>query len=233
VKRLLERSREWSVLDKGAKLFAGMDVSELSVRLRCLRNRHLEAGRIPIARRFEELPRILCHESDKLEWELPEPERLTLNEPLTFDEPFLELDGRRGEWLLGRDCFVGDPGSSALALACEGGLFSASTRPSGPSAASLLREPTAKSLAELRALGDPGAEVDFCNSAWPMVGLLLGLDELAHGVVGEVCDFEDRRRLLSISSKTISIKISAGSSMLARLRVSDRSWSARRSQPKN
>jgi hypothetical protein len=67
VNRFDERSREWSVLARGFRLVAGIEVSELSVRLRCLRNRHLEAGRMPMDRRFEELPRELCHESDRLE----------------------------------------------------------------------------------------------------------------------------------------------------------------------
>lgn len=42
-----------------------------------------------------------------------------------------------------------------------------------------------------------------------------------------------RRRRLSISSSTMSIKISAGSSRLARLTVRDLSWSASLSHPKN
>jgi hypothetical protein len=55
-----------------------MAVSELSARLRCFKKRHLEAGRIPMAKRFEELPRELCHESERLEWELPDPDRRIL-----------------------------------------------------------------------------------------------------------------------------------------------------------
>jgi hypothetical protein len=78
VKRLVDKSKEYNVLARGARLVAGMAVSELSAKLRCFKKRHLEAGKTPIAMRFEALFLELCHESDKLEWELPEPERLTL-----------------------------------------------------------------------------------------------------------------------------------------------------------
>jgi hypothetical protein len=44
-----------------------MDVRLLSARLRCLRNLHFDGGKIPIDRRFEELPRGLCQLSDRLE----------------------------------------------------------------------------------------------------------------------------------------------------------------------
>jgi hypothetical protein len=81
VKRLQDRSNEWSVLARGDRLVAGIDVSELSVRLRCFKKRHLEAGKMPETSRFEELPRMLCQESERLEWELPEPERRTLYGP--------------------------------------------------------------------------------------------------------------------------------------------------------
>jgi hypothetical protein len=78
VKRLDERSNELRVFAKGAKLVAGIVVKELSAKLKCFRNRHFVAGRIPVARRLEVLCLGLCHESDRLECELPEPERLTL-----------------------------------------------------------------------------------------------------------------------------------------------------------
>jgi hypothetical protein len=67
VKRLQDRSSELRVLASGTRLLAGIEVRELSVKLKCFRNRHLEAGRIPMAKRFEELPRALCHESERLE----------------------------------------------------------------------------------------------------------------------------------------------------------------------
>jgi hypothetical protein len=67
VKRLQDKSKELRVLASGVRLLAGIEVSELSVRLRCFRKRHLEAGRIPMAKRFDELPREICHESDRLE----------------------------------------------------------------------------------------------------------------------------------------------------------------------
>ena len=70
------------MLANGARLDASIDVRPLSARLRCLRKRHLEGGRIPIEGRFDELPRVLCQPSDILEWELPDPDRLTLYEPL-------------------------------------------------------------------------------------------------------------------------------------------------------
>ena len=71
------------MLDKGPKLLAGMDVKELSARLRCLRNLHLDAGKKPKASRFEVLPLGLCQESERLECELPDPDRFTLYEPRT------------------------------------------------------------------------------------------------------------------------------------------------------
>lgn len=66
-----------------------------------------------------------------------------------------------------------------------------------------------------------------------MVGLRLGLDEVAQVVVGDICALEDLRRLLSISSSTMFMSKSAGSSMDARLIVKDLNCSASRSQPKN
>jgi hypothetical protein len=75
---LEERSIEWRVLASGERLLAGMAVNELSAKLRCFKNRHFEAGRMPIASKLEELPRGWCQESDRLECELPEPERRTL-----------------------------------------------------------------------------------------------------------------------------------------------------------
>jgi len=57
VKRLEDKSREYRVLERGAKLVEGMDVIELSAKLKWRRKRHLEEGRIPIAKRLLELPR--------------------------------------------------------------------------------------------------------------------------------------------------------------------------------
>ena len=80
--KLEERSREWSVLANGAKLEAVIEVRPLSARLKCLRNLHFDDGNIPMERRFDELPRGLCHPSDILECELPDPDLLTLYVPL-------------------------------------------------------------------------------------------------------------------------------------------------------
>src|SRR3569833_1325732 len=158
VKRLDDRSRECSVLDRGPRLLAGMAVSALSARLRCFRNLHLDAGRMPMARRLDALPRGLCHESDRLEWELPDPDRLTLCEPRTYEDPLRELEGRRGELLRGLDGFVGDLGNSSVSARTSDGrrLFLASgSPPSTPT--SLQREPTCTSTAEFRGCGEPGA----------------------------------------------------------------------------
>lgn len=153
-------------------------------------------------------------------------------DPRILAEPFLELDGRRGEWLLGRDSLTGDFGSSSLStLATDGRLLSETWDPSVPT--SLLSEPTGKSVVDFRASGDPGAEDDLGTSAYGTLGLLLGLDGPAHCAVGDPWDLEVLRLRLSISSSTMSIKTSAGSSRLARLMVRERSWSASRSQPKN
>ena len=82
VKRLVDKSRELRVLARGAKLAAGITVSELSAKLKCFKNRHLEAGSAPVALVLNVLCLELCQESDRLDWELPDPERRTLYEPL-------------------------------------------------------------------------------------------------------------------------------------------------------
>jgi len=171
---------------------------------------------MPMDKRFEELPRELCHESERLEWELPDPDRRILYDPRWLFDPFLELEGRRGEWLLGRESLEGDFGSSLSVLITDGRLAFGSV------VSSLLRDPTGKSVVDFLASGDPGAEVDLCNSACGMVGLLRGLADPVQGVVGDACVLEVLRRRLSMSSRTISIRISAGSSRLARLSVSER-----------
>jgi hypothetical protein len=115
-----DRSREWSVLANGAKLDAEIEVIPLSARLRCLRNLHFDNGSMPMASRFEELPLGLCHPSDMLECELPDPERFTLCEPLRCpcDDPVRELGRRTGELLLGLD-LVGDCAPSEPDLTSE------------------------------------------------------------------------------------------------------------------
>jgi len=90
---------------KGARLEEDIEVIPLSARLRCLRNLHFDGGSIPMESRFEELPLGLCHASDMLECELPDPDRFTLYGPLRCpcDEPVRELGRRTGELLLGLD----------------------------------------------------------------------------------------------------------------------------------
>jgi len=56
VNRFEERSSECKTFASGARLAAAMEVSELSDRLRCLRNLHFDAGTIPMLKRFDELP---------------------------------------------------------------------------------------------------------------------------------------------------------------------------------
>ena len=51
-----ERSNEWSESARGARPADDKDVSELSARLKCLKNLHFDAGNIPARRIFEELP---------------------------------------------------------------------------------------------------------------------------------------------------------------------------------
>jgi hypothetical protein len=69
LKRFEDKSREKRVLDRGAKLVEGIDVMALSAKLKCLRKRHLEAGKIPMERRLPplDLEWWWCHDSDKLE----------------------------------------------------------------------------------------------------------------------------------------------------------------------
>jgi hypothetical protein len=145
------------VLANGAKLDAEIEVIPLSARLRCLRNLHFDNGSIPIESRFEELPLVLCHPSDMLEWELPDPDRFTLYEPLRCPcaDPVLELGRRTGELLLGLD-LVGDFAPSEPVLTNE--------------------TPRSPSLSRcVRSSGEPGAELDLTNSACGIVGLRLGL----------------------------------------------------------
>jgi hypothetical protein len=214
-KRFEDRSREWRVLANGARLAAEIEVRLLSARLRCFKNLHFEEGNMPIDSRLDELPRGLCQPSDILECELPDPDLLTLYDPLKCPcaDPVRELGGRTGELLLGL-VFLGD------------------LAPSDPERVS---EAPRSSSSEIwwRSSGDPGAELEWTNSACGSVGLRFGLDDVAQVDVGDICAFEDRRRRLSISSSTMLIRRSAGSSTPARLTVKDLSCSASLSHPKN
>ena len=80
--RFEERSSEWRVLARGARLEAVIAVRPLSAMLRCFKNLHFEDGRTPIDNKFEVLFRGLCQLSDMLECELPDPDLFTL-----YDEP--------------------------------------------------------------------------------------------------------------------------------------------------
>ena len=54
---MADKSSDCSVLATGERLDAVNVVMLLSARLRCLRNRHLDIGKIPMdERRFDELP---------------------------------------------------------------------------------------------------------------------------------------------------------------------------------
>jgi hypothetical protein len=151
-----------------------------------------------------------------LECELPDPDRFTLYDPLKcpWAEPVRELFGLLGELLLGRD-FLGD------------------FAPSDPDRTSDAFLDFISSSRCVRCSGDPGAELDFTSSACGMVGLRFGLAGAAQVEVGDIWAFDERRRRLSMSSSTIFIRRSAGSSKDARLIVNDRSCSASLSHPKN
>lgn len=144
-----DRSRELRVLASGARPAAEIDVSELSARLRCLRNRHLVDGRMPVGKMLELLPLGLYQVSDVLEWELLDPDRFTLCDPRTWPwaDPVLELVGRTGELLLGRLFFVSDVKSP------EGG------RPRPISLWYIARDSRLSGL-PTRESGDPGAEFE-------------------------------------------------------------------------
>ena len=91
------------MLAKGTRLAAEMEVMELSARLKCFKNRHLDEGSTPVASKFELLPR--GFHSDMLEFELPEPDLFifeVLPRTWPWAEPVLELVGRTGELLRGR-----------------------------------------------------------------------------------------------------------------------------------
>lgn len=119
VKRLDEISREYSVFDNGARLVGDIAVIALSAKLKCRKKRHLVAGRMPVTRMLPELPLPWwCHESDKLEFELPEPERvMRCCEERSWVEWLRPLLGRDGELLRGRDDLAGELENSSPAVA--------------------------------------------------------------------------------------------------------------------
>lgn len=144
-----DRSRELRVLASGVRPVAEIDVRELSARLRCFRNRHLVEGRMPVDKMLELLCLGLYHVSDVLEWELLDPDLLTLWDPRTWPwaEPVLELVGRTGELLLGRLFFASDVKS------LEG------ERPKPRSLWCMARDSRFSGL-PTRESGDPGAEFE-------------------------------------------------------------------------
>jgi hypothetical protein len=79
-------------------------------------------------------------------------------------------------------------------------------------------------------VGEPGAEFDFEASD---LSTGCGLATLLAPSEGDDGDFDERRLLLSMSSSTMPVRRSAGSSMLALFSVRVRNCSDRRSQPKN
>ena len=81
--KFADRSREFRVFASGVRPVADIDVSELSAKLRCLRNRHLVDGNMPIDMMLELLPRGLYQVSEVLECELLDPDRFTLWDPRT------------------------------------------------------------------------------------------------------------------------------------------------------
>ncbi len=95
-------------------------------------------------------------------------------------ELVLELGGRIGELLLGR-ALVGD------------------LAPSEPDRTSVIPRSSSSPILT-RSSGDPGAEFEWTNSACGRVGLRLGLEDVTHVEVGDICAFEERLRRLSISS---------------------------------
>ena len=137
----------------------------------------------------------------------------------------LELVGRGGELLLGRECLCGVCDASL----CSSSLHRDCLRLLSSMACSLgVNEPT---LISTWGPGELGAETARLSSGCTM--FRRGLPLPVQTDVGEDWDLETRLRRLSISSSTMSINISAGSSMPARFSVRERSWSASRSQPKN
>jgi hypothetical protein len=210
VKRFEDRSRECRVLATGARLVKLISVNALSARLRCLRNRHFEDGRNPLASRFEVLP-FRCGPELSLELELPDPDRLIFEEfvlACRYPEACLELVGRLGEELPVRVLVLdlSDPPLVITELFCG-----------------LALEPKCASP-----MGDPGVESDFARSdLWTGWGRTLAL----HPSTGEGWALEDLRLRLSMSSSTMPVNRSAGSSMFALLTVRVLSCSERRSQP--
>lgn len=67
--KLEDKSKESKLLERGARLEDVIEVRELSARLKCLRNLHFDAGSIPMGTGPREWV---------LEFELPDPERLTM-----------------------------------------------------------------------------------------------------------------------------------------------------------
>jgi len=77
VKRLEDMSSECKVFARGARLSKLREVRELSARQRCLRNLHLDGGKIATVNKFEALPLRYGPIEWSLEFELPDPDRFT------------------------------------------------------------------------------------------------------------------------------------------------------------
>ena len=82
-KRLEDRSKDWRVLASGASDVALIEVRELSASERCRRNRHMKEGRMPRDRRLDEELRSRngSRREPRLEFELPDPDRLIVLSP--------------------------------------------------------------------------------------------------------------------------------------------------------
>ena len=202
VKRFDERSSECKVFANGARLLRGIEVRELSVRLKCLRNLHFNGEIAPVSRRFEVLPALQGAVEGPIECTL----EVELPEPDLFTFVLLVLICRYGV-----SCFelVGRLGDVLELRASRNNPFRGLTLwPSWSSPP-----------------GEFGGEMVFAESMRRIGG--------ANGQAstGELWALDDRRRLLSMSSSTIFIKISVGSSTLARFNVSERSCSANLSHP--
>jgi len=201
LKRLLDRSSECKVFARGCRLLTVKYVSPLSVRLRCRRKRHFAACMFAKVSRFEAL--FFGVLEWMLEFELPDERRNfgVLLRTCAYDELWRELSGRGGE-----------------ALLCRGRGFLPSDDPPRT-----MGSPSRGLPIEVRLIstnGEDGTEDGMASSANLILGLVAGC-----GVEGEdgPAGFEDLRRRLSMSSRTMLMRRSLKSSMDPRLMVRLRS----------
>jgi hypothetical protein len=205
VKRLEERSRDERVLARGYRDWVEMTVRALSASERCFKNLHLFGWRLPM--RFKPCEEGVCARTVDAEDPrlLPESDLRILCDLWCEGavELFLELEGLGGELLLSLGRELDR--EDVLGTCWVFGALVAS-------------------WSGLEYFGEFGVE-EAPSDGRP------GLDD--DHATGEAWFLDDRRLRLSISSRTIAMISSAGSSIPPLFMIKLRSLSASWSQPKN